>query len=347
MEKGPTTPQKTTDPNPYPPLTPDKPWLAPLAGFSDLPFRMLCREYGAAAACTEMVSAKGLVYQGCGSWDLVRSIPRVPEDRPLIVQIFGSELPFIQEAVRRLLDWGAAYFDLNAGCPVKKVVKTGAGAGLLQNSEQLAATLQAMVSLAGEGRVGVKLRSGWSAAEFVSGDAAIRLDDIGLGWISLHPRSALQGLSGAADWSLIGKLKQRIRTPLLASGDLYSARDGIDCLKRTAADGIMYARGALANPALFQDHLLLLQEGGEAELDRTTDLERRLHIARRHVALCRRYADTRKNLLKMRTILPKYLKGFPDASAVRSRMVRAASWEEVESILEGLDPATLRESSFG
>ncbi|MCF8030905.1 MAG: tRNA-dihydrouridine synthase family protein [Desulfohalobiaceae bacterium] len=306
---------------------------------------MLCREYGAAAACTEMVSAKGLVYQGSGSWDLVRSIPRVPEDRPLIVQIFGAELSFIQEAVRRLLDWGAAYFDLNAGCPVKKVVKTGAGAGLLQDSGRLAAILQSMVSLAGEGRVGVKLRSGWSAAEFVSGNAAIRLDGMGLGWICLHPRSALQGLSGSADWGLLEKLKERIQTPLLASGDLYSARDGINCLQRTAADGVMYARGALANPALFQDHLRLLQEGGEAELDRATDLARRLQIAHRHVALCRRYADTRKNLLKMRTILPKYLKGFPDASAARSRMVRASSWEEIESTLEGLAPATLWEKS--
>jgi len=308
---------------------------------------MLCREYGAAAACTEMVSAKGLVYQGSGSWDLVRSIPRVPEDQPLIVQIFGAELSFIQEAVRRLLDWGADYFDLNAGCPVKKVVKTGAGAGLLRDSGRLSAILQAMVSLAGEGRVGIKIRSGWSSAEFVTGYAASSLDGMGLGWISLHPRSAIQGLSGSADWSLVGELKKRIHTPLLASGDLHSAPDGINCLKRTAADGVMYARGALANPALFQDHLRLLQEGGEAELDLETDLARRLQAARRHVALCRHHSDTRKNLLRMRTILPKYLKGFPDASAARSRMVRASSWEEIESVLEGLDPTIPRERSLG
>ena len=317
-----------------PPVAPDKPWLAPLAGFSDLPFRMLCREYGAAVACTEMVSAKGLVYGGEGSWDLVRSIPRVPEDSPLVVQVFGAEIDFIREAVLRLRHWGARYFDLNAGCPVKKVVKTGAGAALLQDSGRMAEILQEMVAVAGEGRVGVKIRSGWRAAEFVS-RAASRLDGLGLGWVGLHPRSAGQGLSGNADWSHLPLLREQVpEVPLLASGDLHTAADGRDCLAGSSADGVMYARGAMANPAVFRDHHRMVDDGGDRSAG--TDNADRLEVAHRHIHLCRRYADSRKNLLKMRTILPRYLKGFPGASAVRSRLVRASSWEEIESLLEGL-----------
>jgi tRNA-dihydrouridine synthase B len=315
------------------PVAPDKPWLAPLAGFSDLPFRMLCREYGAAVACTEMVSAKGLVYGGEGSWDLVRSIPRVPEDSPLVVQLFGAEVDFIREAVRRLLDLGARYFDLNAGCPVKKVVKTGAGAALLRDSSKLAEILEAMAAVAGEGRVGVKIRSGWSGAEFVTGPAAARLEGRGLGWVALHPRSAGQGLSGTADWSHLRLLRERVRVPIVASGDMLTAEDGVDCLRRHEADGVMYARGALNNPAVFLEHLRTVH-AAESWV-RESDQAERLEVARRHVLLCRRYADSRKNLLKMRTILPKYLKGFPEASTVRSRLVRATSWEEIESLLEG------------
>jgi len=317
-----------------PPIGPDQPWLAPLAGFSDLPLRMLCREYGAAVACTEMVSAKGLVYGGEGSWDLVHSIPAVPEDSPLVVQIFGAEVDFVREAVLRLLHFGARYFDLNAGCSVKKVVKTGAGAALLDDSARMAKILRAMVDVAGEGRVGVKIRSGWRVADFVSG-AASRLESLGLGWIALHPRSAGQGFSGRADWSHFRLLRERVRdVPLLASGDLHTAADGRDCLAGFSADGVMYARGALANPAIFRDHHRIMQDG--ADRSSGTDSADRLEVARRHVHLCRRYADSRKNLLKMRTVLPKYLKGFREASAVRSRLVRASSWEEIESLLEGL-----------
>ncbi len=318
-----------------PPIGPDQPWLAPLAGFSDLPFRVLCREYGAAVACTEMVSAKGLVYGGEGSWDLVRSIARVPQDSPLVVQIFGAEVSFLREAVRRLMDLGARYFDLNAGCPVKKVVKTGAGAALLRDGGHLAHILQGMVDLAGAGHVGVKLRSGVSEAEFVNGPAA-RLEGIGLGWATLHPRSAAQGLAGAADWSHLERLRERVRVPLLASGDLFSAADGLACLQRSAADGVMYARGAMSNPAVFRDFRRALHNGGEGS--EALGQRERLEAAHRHVALCRRYADTRKNLLKMRTILPKYLKGFPGASSIRSRLVRARSWEEIEALLGELAP---------
>ena len=318
-----------------PPVARDRPWVAPLAGFSDLPFRMLCREYGAAVACTEMVSAKGLVYGGEGSWDLVRSIARVPEDSPLVVQVFGAEVSFVREAVRRLMDLGARYFDLNAGCPVKKVVKTGAGAALLRDGGHLADVLQGMVDLAGVGRVGVKLRSGVNDAEFVSGPAA-RLEGIGLGWATLHPRSAVQGLSGTADWSHLERLRERVRVPLLASGDLFSAADGLACLERSAAEGVMYARGAMSNPAVFRDFHRALENGGE--WGQASGQSERLEAARHHVALCRRYADSRKNLLKMRTILPKYLKGFPGASSVRSRLVRASSWDEVEALLGELAP---------
>ncbi|HCR11938.1 MAG TPA: dihydrouridine synthase, partial [Desulfovibrio sp.] len=139
------------------PFSPDAPWLAPLAGFSDLPFRLLCRELGAAAAVTEMVSAKGLFYD---SRNTRRLLATHPDDAPLVVQLFGAEPEYLRRAVRELAGDGYAFFDLNCGCSVRKVVKTGAGAALLGDPERLVACAAAMAEAAGPGRVGVKLRLG-------------------------------------------------------------------------------------------------------------------------------------------------------------------------------------------
>ncbi len=250
------------------PIGPEYPWLAPLAGYTDLPFRLLCREGGAAVAVTEMISAKGLVYsaqarKGSGSLSSTEELlattplagfPANPEaDRPLVAQLFGQEPEFLAQAAELVLQRGFTHIDLNMGCSVPKVVKAGAGAALLKDVEHAVKVGKALTGVAGPGRVGFKLRLGWDRDGENYLELAQRLQDAGAGWITLHPRYARQGFSGQADWQALLKLAACLQIPLIASGDLFTAQDALRCLEESRADGVMFARGALHNPAIFNE----------------------------------------------------------------------------------------------
>lgn len=315
------------------PFAPDAPWLAPLAGFSDLAFRLLCREHGAACACTEMVSAKGLVYGSPGTWPLLAT---AAGDAPLVAQLFASEVRFLEEALRRLLDRGFTWFDLNAGCPVKKVVKTGAGAALLKDPDLLVRLAESMARLAGEGRVGVKTRLSFGPGPETVLDLAPRLEAAGVGWLTLHPRTAAQGFSGRADRTALARLKAATRLPVLASGDLLSAEDAAACLRDTGADGVMFARGALADPRVF-GRLADLLAGRPARP--CGDLRA---LILRHASLAREHLPGREALLKMRTIAPRYAKGLPGARPLRKELASCMTWEHLERLVEKHLARTLR-----
>lgn len=309
------------------PFGPEHPWLAPLAGYSDLPFRLLCREYGAAACVTEMVSAKGLIYGSPGTGALLATLP---EDQPLVVQLFGSQAPFLQQAVEILREAGFGWFDLNMGCSVPKVMRQGAGAAMLADPENSLRVAEAMLRAAGPGRVGFKLRLGIDAARPVGEDLALRLEDLGAGWLTVHPRFARQGFGGAADWSALARLAPRLSLPLLASGDLFNAADGLRCLKRTGAGGVMYARGAMHNPAVFAEHRTLCR-GGPPEAPAP---ERLRAMIRRHMALAREHCPNKAALWKMRSVVPRYVRSLPGARALRQQLCRCTDWPELEDALE-------------
>ena len=263
------------------PITPDAPWLAPLAGWSDLAFRLLCKEHGAAVCCTEMVSAKGLLYHSPGTRDLLHT---TAQDAPLVVQLFGAEPEVFTQVMPPLLEQGFAWFDVNMGCAVPKVTRTGSGAALLKDVPRAVDVVRAMVAVAGPGRVGCKLRLGWDAASIVYEDLALRLQDAGAAWISLHPRTARQGFGGNADWQHIARLVELLDVPVVASGDVLTAQDGLRCLSETGAAGVMYARGALHHPGIFEDHVRLL--AGQAPL--LPDAARLRALLRRHARLAGR-----------------------------------------------------------
>lgn len=312
------------------PIGPDWPWLAPLAGFSDLPFRLLCREQGAAAACTEMVSAKGLALANKSSDRLLASNP---QDEPLVVQIYGSEPDVVCRAMDILLARGFVFFDLNAGCPVPKVTRTGSGAALLRTPETLLRMARCMVDFAGAGRVGVKLRLGWSKGRKVLPELALALEDAGAGWLTLHPRWAAQGFSGRADWESIAALRSAVAIPVMASGDLFRAEDACRCLETTNATGVMFARGALWDPSIFRKFLHLRGAG-----DRLVPaVQGCVALARRHMALAREHLPDRRALLTMRTIVPRYLRSMPGARVLRQRLTMVSSWGELEVILDAID----------
>ena len=347
------------------PFRPDTPWLAPLAGWSDLPFRVLCREQGAAVCCTEMVSAKGLVYGGRNTEDLLATTPQGgelledgshAEDAPLVVQIFGAEAEFMEQAVHILKHRGFEWFDVNMGCSVPKVTKTGAGAAMLRDVPNALKVAEAVIKAAGPGRIGFKLRLGWDSSHETYRELARELAAMGAGWISLHPRHAVQGFAGIPRFEAIGELAAELPVPVIASGDLFTAADGVRVLRETGCASVMYARGALKDPAIFSKHIALLNDGGELpELEilspsfegkslsaqNACDVLDALPVdraslgtvIRRHAQLARRWSP-HLALLKMRTFVPRYVKSMDGARALRQEIVQCTDWDSLNAVLE-------------
>lgn len=352
---------------------PDMPWLAPLAGWTDLPFRLLCREMGASVCCTEMVSAKGLVYGGRNTKELLSTTSpggdmlsdgSLVSDSPLVVQIFGAEAPFMEKAVFLLREMGFLWFDVNMGCSVPKVTKTGAGAAMLRDVPNALHVAKAVIRAAGQGMAGFKLRLGWDAEHEVYLDLARRLADMGAGWVTLHPRHAVQGFSGVPRFSAIAELASHLSIPVVASGDLFTAQDGIRVLQETGASAVMYARGALKNPAIFAMHREMLAQctlkgylpdslsASEVPSPETKKgIKQTCHapslipagsadlacIIRRHAFLARHYSP-HVSLLKMRSFIPRYVKNVDGAKALRQQIVSCTSWEDLGGILDAFLP---------
>lgn len=342
----------------FPALTFDaaRPWLAPLAGYTDLPFRMLCREYGASVCCTEMVSAKGLMYKSPGTQDLLRT---VPEDTSLVVQLFGSEAPFVVQAMEQLQGQGFRYFDLNMGCSVPKVTRTGSGAAMLKDVDNALRLARAMVRAGGEGRVGFKFRLGWDAQSAVWEDLGPALQDCGAAWLTLHPRYARQGFGGTAHWPALAGLCRRVTIPVIGSGDIFTACDGVRCIEETGVNTVMYARGAMQDPAVFASHAALwaarhpqngpspLAEGAQLTAGASTALPDisgpcpqvhsraalRAMIAR-HAELALLHGCERSALFKMRTFVPRYVHHLPGVRALRQGLSTCTDWAGLNALLD-------------
>lgn len=292
-------------------------------------------------AVTEMVSAKGLFYD---SRNTKRLLATTPADAPLVVQLFGAEPEYLARAVAGLAGEGHAFFDLNCGCSVRKVIKTGAGAALLQDPDRLVACAQAMAEAASPGWVGVKLRLGPKPPSFTAHDLASRLADAGVAWLTLHPRHASQGFAGTADQDALTAFVADSPVPVLASGDLMTADDAGACLAQTGAAGVMYARGALADPRVFRRHANRARAARGLPL---LPLPPLCDVIRRHAALCREHADDRRALLRMRTAVPRYLRELPGCRALRDRLCHCTSWNELDDIIDAAErfAATVVEDS--
>lgn len=327
------------------PISPETPWLAPLAGWSDLPFRLLCREQGAAVACTEMVSAKGLVYSGKNTHDLLQTNT---QDSPLVVQIFGAESDFMQKSVQLLKEQGYSYYDVNVGCSVPKVVKTGAGSAMLKdlpNFYKVAKTVIDEVHKDAGYKIGFKIRLGYYLGEEVYEELALRLQDFGVDWITLHPRFAKQFFSGTPKYEALTRLKTLLDIPVIASGDLFTARDGVRVLQETGVNGVMYARGAMSNPRIFAEHKYLWQYTQEkqltgAEIPEYEELFPRTPeqikadvyaLIITHLNYAKTYSPQRA-VLQMRTIVPRYVKHLENAKLIRQALIKCRSFDDLENV---------------
>lgn len=301
-------------------------WLAPMAGITDLPFRTLVREFGCGLAFTEMVSAAGLV-RGMGK--TCRYLDSAPEDRPLGVQLFGADPNTLAEAARITADRGADVIDVNMGCPVKKVVKTGAGAALMRDPRRVAAILQALRK-ATDLPMTVKIRSGWRPREINALTIGRIAEEAGVDAVTLHPRTADQGFSGSADWRLIAALKDRLRIPVIGSGDVRLPGDAARMFSETGCDGVMVGRGGLGNPWLIANILRLLS----GESVSTPSLEDRVEIIHRHLAKAVDYYGEKVGIRDFRKHLLWYTKGLRGGAQFRAAAGQISDPASVVKVLQ-------------
>lgn len=231
--------------------------MAPMAGYTDLPFRLLVRGLGCQLAYTEMASAEGLVRHLPETWALLRTDP---QDHPLSVQIFGSRPEAMVQAARLVEEAGADIIDINMGCPVRKVNRSGSGAALLKNLKQAEEIIKA-VRKAVRVPLTIKIRLGWNTGDKTYETMALLAEEAGVDALAVHPRSAVQGFTGQADWSILEELRSRVRIPLIGSGDIHSADQAVACLKQTDCDAVMIGRQALRTPWIFRQIQELLKGG--------------------------------------------------------------------------------------
>lgn len=298
--------------------------LAPMAGITNLPARILAREQGAALCFTEMISVNGLVRDGKKSFELMRSRA---EDRPLGVQLFGDDPELLAEGARLSEDY-ADLIDINMGCPVKKVVGGGAGSALLQSPEKIRAIVRAVRS-ATKLPLTVKIRSGWGTDSINYLTVARIAEAEGADAVTLHPRTRNQMFEGHSDWSHLTELKKSLNIPLLGSGDLFTAADVVAMLKQTGCDGVMIARGALGNPWIFRQ-VMELRNGVEAVPIPPAE---RFAVAMRHLELFTVDSGERLAVREMRKHLCWYARGICGAAQFRGAVNRLDSKAELETAM--------------
>ena len=284
-------------------------FLAPMAGITNLPMRLMARECGASLTFTEMVSVNGLTREGRKSFDLLKS---VPGDRPIGMQLFGDDAGMLAEAARLVEGYGEL-IDINMGCPVRKVVGTGAGSALLKEPRKVAGIIR-RVRAATRLPFTVKIRTGWVCGDDSFLEIGRIAQEEGCDAVTLHPRSRAQMFDGKADWSRIAELKDALDIPVIGSGDLFTAADIALMLEETGCDAVMIARGAMGNPWIFRESLDLL---AGAEPQAPTPAER-YAAACRHLELFSELEGDRVALMEMRKHLSWYSKGLPGAAQFRA-----------------------------
>ena len=312
-------------------------FLAPVAGFTDRAFRSICSEYGANLSFTELASAEALVRGGKRSFDLIR---RGESEKIYAIQLFGHDPLTMYRAALLLEPFHPEAVDINAGCPVPKVVKTGAGSALMKDPLLLGKIVEAVVRASREVLGGVpvtiKMRSGWDSKKINYPECAHAAAEEGAAMITLHPRTKAQGYGGKSDWSHITDLVSKINIPITGSGDLFSPEDAARMLGETGCAALMFARGAEGNPFIFNTARSFLETGSY----KMPDFKERLGVAFRHLMLLSADIGERAACMEMRKQFCAYTKGppgekgEPGSAALRNRLVFAETIDDYRRILD-------------
>ncbi|UZJ41795.1 tRNA dihydrouridine synthase DusB [Prosthecochloris sp. SCSIO W1101] len=304
--------------------------LAPMEDVTDRSFRKICKRFGADIVYTEFISAEALRR---GVEKSVQKMLFEDYERPAVIQIFGNSEEAMAEAAVIAASYSPDYLDINFGCPAKKVAGKGAGAALLREPEKMAC-IAASVVKAVSIPVTVKTRIGWDRESINILDVIPRLEDAGIGAIAVHGRTRSEMYKGTADWDWIARVKEHARIPVIANGDIWSARDALAMFNHTGADGIMIGRGSIGNPFIFKQVKELLQGGSVVTFPGFSD---RIAVAIEHLRLSVEFKGEKYGTLEMRRHYATYLKGLPKVSRVRDRLVRENNWQHVIEILRAYE----------
>ena len=294
--------------------------LAPLAGITNLPFRLLAKEAGCGLVCSEMISSHGLVYK---SEKTAKMLDSTPEEKPLSVQLFGAKPGIMAEAAAIVESSGADIVDINFGCSVRKVIRTGAGAALMR-TPGLAEDILKAVRRAVRTALTIKIRTGWDT----SGQQAVNISRIaencGVDAVAVHPRTAGQLFSGRADWAIIAAVKEKVSIPVIGNGDIMSADDAVRMLDETGCDGVMIGRKAIGNPDIFA-RVVARIKGQE---DVAEDSARRFDLMIRYLKASVKYLGEEHACRMMRSRLGWFTKGMHKSSQFREAVKQLSSEAE-------------------
>lgn len=308
--------------------------LAPMAGVTDLPFRLICKEMGADVVYTEFVSSNGIIRENKKTFDLIHFID---EERPIGVQIFGEDPEIVGKSAKMIFErFKPDIIDINFGCPVPKVTKKGAGSAALKDLALMEEITSSVISNVPDIPITVKMRSGWSKNELVHIDAGIKLEKIGVKAITLHPRTTCQRFEGQANWELIKILKENISIPVIGNGDVKNREDFIRMREETGCDGIMIGRGALGNPWIFREIT-----NSSSFQSHEKDIAEIVKVCHKHFNLLVKYKEERTCLNLTKKHFSWYLKGFKDASFWRKKILFSNNLDEVINVLEEMKKYSL------
>ena len=303
--------------------------LAPMAGVTDLPFRLLCKEQGAGLLCMEMVSAKAIYFNNKNTEELLTIDDREP---PVSLQLFGSDPDIISEMAKKIENRPFSILDINMGCPVPKVAGNGEGSALMKNPK-LVEEIVSKTAKAIKKPVTVKIRKGFDDEHINAVEIARIAEAAGAAAVAVHGRTREQYYSGKADWDIIRQVKEAVKIPVIGNGDVTSPEAARQLMETTGCDGIMIGRGAQGNPWIFRQILHWMETGEE---EPKPDLEEVKAMILRHARMLVEYKGAYTGIREMRKHVAWYTAGYPNSAKLRARVNEIESLEALEHLIQGL-----------